>query len=96
MRAYGAKFAHRFIIKIKEKRAEKTLSYEDISRDLAQYLAQQRVQLAMAKYIEDLYTKADVKVTITYESDKVIEEIAAKAAAEKAEKENTKKEEKKK
>ena len=50
----------------------------------------------MAKYIEDLYTKADVKVTITYESDKVIEEIAAKAAAEKAEKENTKKEEKKK
>ncbi|MBR2391973.1 MAG: peptidylprolyl isomerase, partial [Elusimicrobiaceae bacterium] len=84
------------IIKVKEKRAEKSISYEDISRDLAQYLAQQRVQLAMAKYIEDLYTKADVKVTITYESDKVIEEIAAKADAEKAEKENTKKEEKKK
>jgi parvulin-like peptidyl-prolyl isomerase len=84
------------IIKIKEKRAEKSISYEDISRDLAQYLAQQRVQLSMAKYIEELFTKADVKVTITYESDKVLEEIAAKAAADKAEKENTKNEEKKK
>ena len=57
------------IIKIKEKRAEKTISYEDISRDLAQYLAQQRVQLAMAQYIEQLFNKADVKITKTFESE---------------------------
>lgn len=65
------------IIKIKEKRAEKTISYEDISRDLGQYLAQQRVQLAMAQYIEQLYNKADVKITKTFESDKLLAESAA-------------------
>lgn len=74
------------IIKIKEKRAEKSISYDDISRDLAQYLAQQRVQLAMAQYIEQLYNKADVKITKTFESDKLLEEqAAAKADAEKTE-----------
>lgn len=30
------------IIKIKEKRAEKQIGYDDIKRDLAQYLAQQK------------------------------------------------------
>ncbi len=70
------------IIKIKEKRAEKSISYEDISRDLAQYLAQQRVQLAMAQYIEQLYNKADVKITKTYESDKLLTDSAAKAQPE--------------
>ena len=68
------------IIKIKEKRAEKSISYDDISKDLAQYLAQQRVQMAMGKYIEELYNKADVKVTKTFESDALLEEAAAKAA----------------
>lgn len=68
------------IIKIKEKRAEKSISYDDISKDLAQYLAQQRVQLAMGEYIEELYNKADVKVTKTFESDALLEEAAAKAA----------------
>ena len=75
------------IIKIKEKRAERSISYDDIAKDLAQYIAQQRVQLAMAEYIEDLYNKADVKVTITYESDALLEaaqkEAQAKADAEK-------------
>lgn len=69
------------IIKIKEKRAEKSISYDDISRDLAQYLAQQRVQLAMAQYIEQLYNKADVKITKTYESDKLLTDSAAQPQA---------------
>ena len=68
------------IIKIKEKRAEKSISYDDISKDLAQYLAQQRVQLAMGEYIEELYNKADIKITKTFESDALLEEAAAKAA----------------
>lgn len=70
------------IIKIKEKRAEKTVTFEDVAQDLGQYLAQQRVQSAMAQYIESLYSKADVKVTKTFESDKLIEEAAAKQAAQ--------------
>lgn len=70
------------IIKIKEKRAEKSISYDDISRDLAQYLAQQRVQLAMAQYIEQLYNKADVKITKTFESDKLLEQAAAEQKAD--------------
>lgn len=74
------------IIKIKEKRAERSISYEDIAKDLAQYLAQQRVQLAMAQYIEELYNKADVKVTLEFESDALLQEQAAdaKAAPEKS------------
>lgn len=47
---------------------------------MAQYLAQQRVQMAMGEYIEELYNKADVKVTKTFESDALLEEAAAKAA----------------
>ena len=73
------------IIKIKEKRAERSISYDDVARDLAQYIAQQRVQLAMAEYIEDLYNKADVKVTIKYESDPLLEEAQANAKDTKAE-----------
>ena len=70
------------IIKIKEKRAEKTITFQDVAQDLGQYLAQQRIQAAMAQYIESLYSKADVKVTKTFESDKLIEEAAAKQAAQ--------------
>lgn len=70
------------IIKIKEKRAEKSISYDDISRDLAQYLAQQRVQLAMAQYIEQLYNQADVKITKTYESDALLTDSASPAQIE--------------
>lgn len=76
------------IIKIKEKRAEKTISFNDVAQDLGQYIAQQRIQLAMAKYIESLYTKADIKINKTFESDKLLEEAAAKQAA--AEPEGTK------
>lgn len=72
------------IIKVKEKRAEKTITYDDIARDLGQYLAQQRVQLAMAEYIESLYNKADVKIIKTFESDKILQEQAAAAAAQQA------------
>lgn len=58
------------IIKIKEKRAATTVTFEQIANDLGQYLAQQRVQVAMAKYIENLYDKADVKIIKTFEVDK--------------------------
>ncbi len=68
------------IIKIKEKRAERSISYDDVAKDLAQYIAQQRVQQAMAQYIEDLYDKADVKITITFESDALLQEAAEKDA----------------
>ena len=68
--------------KVREKRAEKTITFQDVAQDLGQYLAQQRIQAAMAQYIESLYSKADVKVTKTFESDKLIEEAAAKQAAQ--------------
>lgn len=82
------------IIKIKEKRAEKQIGYDDIKRDLAQYLAQQKIQTALATYIGELYDKADVKITKTFESDKLLEE-AAKADADAAAKKEPAKESKK-
>ena len=75
------------IIKVKEKRAEKEIGYDDISRDLAQYVAQQRIQTAMAQYIDELAEKADIKVTKSFEVDAQIEAEAAKRAAEEAKKE---------
>ena len=84
------------IIKIKEKRAEKQIGYDDVAKDLAQYLAQQKIQNAMGEYIGELYDKADVKVTKTFESDKLIEEALAKqqAQAQKADKKAAKEEKK--
>ena len=89
------------IIKIKEKRAERSVSYDDIAKDLAQYLAQQRVELAIAEYIADLYDKADVKVTIQFESDALLapqadsKDDSQKADAKKEEKTDAKEEAKK-
>ena len=80
------------IIKIKEKRAEKQIGYDDIKRDLAQYLAQQKIQTTLAAYIGELYDKADVKITKTFESDKLLEEAAK---ADEAAKKETSKESKK-
>lgn len=80
------------IIKIKEKRAEKQIGYDDIKRDLAQYLAQQKIQTTLAAYIGELYDKADVKITKTFESDKLLEEAAK---ADEAAKKETAKESKK-
>lgn len=76
------------IIKIKEKRAEKQIGYDDIKRDLAQYLAQQKIQATLAAYIGELYDKADVKITKTFESDKLLEDAAK--ADEAAKKESSK------
>ena len=85
------------IIKIKEKKAERTVTYEDIRNDLGNYIAQKRVQKALADYMEELYEKADVKVTKTFELDKLIEEQAKeKQAAETAKAEKTDKAETKK
>lgn len=80
------------IIKIKEKRAEKQIGYDDIKRDLAQYLAQQKIQTTLAAYIGELYDKADVKITKTFESDKLLEEATK---ADEAAKKETSKESKK-
>lgn len=78
------------IIKVKEKRSEKEVNYEDIAGDLAQYLAQQRIQVAMLEYMNGLADKADIKVTKTFEVDKEIEKMAAERAAEEAKKESQK------
>ncbi len=75
------------IIKIKEKRSEKEIGYEDISRDLAQYVAQQKIQTALGEYINGLADKADIKVTKTFEVDAAIEAEAAKRAQQEAKKE---------
>ena len=78
------------IIKIKEKRAEKEIGYDDISRDLAQYVAQQKIQTALGEYVNGLADKADIKVTKTFEVDAAIEAEAAKRAQEEAKKEAAK------
>ncbi|MBR2504342.1 MAG: SurA N-terminal domain-containing protein, partial [Elusimicrobiaceae bacterium] len=54
------------IIKVKEKRAEKEIGYEDIAQDLAQYVAQNKIQTAMMEYVNGLADKADIKVTKTF------------------------------
>ncbi|WP_428064861.1 SurA N-terminal domain-containing protein [Candidatus Avelusimicrobium facis] len=78
------------IIKVKEKRAEKEIGYEDIAKDLAQYIAQQKIQKAMTDYVNGLADKADIKVTKTFDVDKEIEAAAAQRAAEEAKKEAAK------
>ena len=62
------------IIKIKEKRAQRTIAFDDIKNDLGQYIAQTRVLEAQAKYLEDLANKADIKVTKQFEMDQALEE----------------------
>ena len=78
------------IIKIKEKRAKQEVSYEMIAQDLAQYLAQQRIEAAMMGYVNGLADKADIKVTKKFDVDAVIEKAAAERAAAEAKKEAAK------
>lgn len=73
------------IIKVKEKRAERTISYDEIKNDLGQYLAQTRVLEAQAKFLAGLADKADIKVTKEFEIDKAIAEEQAKQAEAKKE-----------
>ena len=81
------------IIKIKEKRAEKQVTFEDIKQDLGQYIAQTRVQEAVSTYLGGLADKADIKVTKEFEVDKAIAKAQAEqeAAAKDDKKETTKK-----
>ena len=83
------------IIKVKEKRAERPIEFDEIKNDLGQYLAQTRVLEAQAKYLSGLADKADIKVTKEFEIDKVIAAEQAKAQAQEK-KEAVKKEEVKK
>ena len=75
------------ILKIKEKRAKQDLTFEMVAQQLAQYLAQQRIEMTMAEYVNGLADKADIKVTKKFEVDTLIEKEAAKRAAEEAKKE---------
>ncbi|MBP5404265.1 MAG: peptidylprolyl isomerase [Elusimicrobiaceae bacterium] len=77
------------IIKVKEKRAERTIEFDEIKNDLGQYIAQTRILEAQAKYLSGLAEKADIKITKEFEVDKAI-------AAEQAKKEENKKDEVKK
>ncbi len=70
------------IIKVKEKRAERTISYDEIKNDLGQYIAQTRILEAQAKLLGDLADKADIKVTKEFELDKAIAAEEAKKAEE--------------
>lgn len=73
------------LIKVKEKRAARTISYDEIKNDLGQYIAQTRILEAQAKFLGDLADKADIKVTKEFELDKAIAaEQAKKAEAETA------------
>lgn len=58
------------IIKVKEKRAERTVEFNDIAQQLAQYIAQKRIQEAMGEYVKGLHDKADIKITKTFDMDK--------------------------
>ncbi len=70
------------IIKVKEKRAEQTVTFDQIKNDLGQYLAQTRVLEAQAKYLSGLADKADIKVTKEFEMDKAIAAEQAKQEAQ--------------
>ena len=65
------------IIKVKEKRAERNIAFDDIKNDLGQYIAQTRILEAQAKYLEGLANKADIKITKQFEMDKALEQQAA-------------------
>ena len=82
------------IIKIKEKRAARTISYDEIKNDLGQYLVQTRILEAQANYLSGLADKADIKITKEFEIDKAIVAEQAKQAG--AKKEETKSAETKK
>ncbi|MBR5151248.1 MAG: peptidylprolyl isomerase, partial [Elusimicrobiaceae bacterium] len=60
------------IIKVKEKRAPRTISYDEIKNDLGQYIAQTRVLEAQANFLKELADKADIKVTKEFEVDKAL------------------------
>ena len=83
------------IIKVKEKRAERTISYDEIKNDLGQYIAQTRILEAQAKLLGDLADKADIKVTKEFELDKAIAAEEAKKAEERKKAEPQKEEVKK-
>ena len=72
------------IIKVNEKQAARTISYDQIKDELGQYITQTRAMEAQIKLLSELTEQADIKVTKEFEVDKVI-------AAEQAKKEEIKK-----
>ncbi|MBR2082782.1 MAG: SurA N-terminal domain-containing protein [Elusimicrobiaceae bacterium] len=73
------------IIKVKEKRAERNIGFDEIKNDLGQYIAQTRILEAQAKYLESLANKADIKITKEFEMDKALAAEEAKQETVKAE-----------
>lgn len=73
------------VIKVKEKRAARTISYDEIKNDLGQYLVQTRILEAQANYLNGLAEKADIKITKEFEIDKAIAAEQAKQAESKKE-----------
>jgi len=71
------------IIKVKEKRAERTISYDEIKNDLGQYIVQTRILEGQAKLLGDLAEKADIKITKKFEIDEAIAAEQAKQAQDK-------------
>ena len=68
------------IIKIKEKRAERTIGFDEVKNELGQYIAQTRILQAQADYLEGLAKKADIKITKEFELDKMLAKQQAEAA----------------
>ena len=74
------------IIKVDEKQAARTISYDQIKDELGQYINQTRAMEAQLKLLSELTEQADIKVTKEFEVDKVIAaEQAKKAETQQAE-----------
>lgn len=74
------------IIKVNEKQAARTISYDQIKDELGQYINQTRAMEAQLKLLSELTEQADIKVTKEFEVDKVIAaEQAKKAETQQAE-----------
>lgn len=65
------------IIKLKEKRAAETLTFEKVQGEFGQYLAAQHQQQALIDYMKSLAAAADIKITKVFTAPETAE--AAKA-----------------
>jgi len=72
------------IIKIKERSAGEEVTYEKVARDLGQFIAAQRIQAAVTDYINDLKSKADIKINMDFsELDKLAAQQPAAVTTDK-------------
>ncbi|ACC99029.1 PpiC-type peptidyl-prolyl cis-trans isomerase [Elusimicrobium minutum Pei191] len=76
------------IIKIKEKSAAEEITYEKVAREFGQYIAAQRIQVAINEHIKDLNSKAEIKINKDFSA---LEKPAANVKEEPAKTEPKKK-----